>query len=135
MSEPGMIDLVAAIALTALAVISTGALILAGPLDHGRAARLFANVQAVGVAVVVPVLIVAVHVGRLLGGFFLVLYAEGRLPATFALSAGWGDITIALVPGFLVPTYLLAHLAVFARIAARERTSALSDLTVSPGHP
>ncbi len=112
-----MIDLVAAIALTALAVTSTGVLILAGPLERGRAARLivvvaawfaavtglaaaglFANVQAVGVAVTAPVLIgalaafrvpsiralalgvplallVAVHVGRLLGGFFLVLHA------------------------------------------------------------
>jgi hypothetical protein len=234
MSEAGMIDLVAAIALTALAVTSTGALILASPLERGRAARLivgvalwfvvvtglaaaglFVNVPLLGIAVVAPVLIgalaalrgsslrtlalgvplallVAVHVGRLLGGFFLALHADGRLPATFALSAGWGDIAIAalagplawmvsrrtaywrsaallwntfgfidlvaavtlgvgsapdsplrfifeesvpgtmaalpwfLIPGFLVPIYLLAHLAIFARIAVRERASDLA---------
>jgi hypothetical protein len=129
---------------------------------------------------------VAVQAGRLLGAFFLLLHADGRLPWTFAAGAGWGDITIAalavplawavhrrtagwwtatliwnalgfldlvgavtlgigsapgsplqflnehpdsgtmgtlpwlLVPGFLVPIYLLLHLAVFARLA-RER--------------
>jgi len=182
------------------------------------------SVPAIGVAVVAPVvigavsatrvpsvralalgvplaLLIAVHVGRLLGGFFLVLHADGRLPRTFALSAGWGDIAVAtlalpvawmvarrtahwrtvallwnvvgfidlvaavtlgigsapdsplrfiveeaipgtlavlpwlLVPGFLVPLYLLAHLAVFARVAARDRTPAASRLAVGLGRP
>ena len=38
--------------------------------------------------------LIAVHVIRLLGVLFLVLYAEGRLPAPFAPSAGWGDVFI-----------------------------------------
>jgi hypothetical protein len=38
--------------------------------------------------------LIAVHAIRLLGFMFLVLYAEGRLPAPFAPSAGWGDVFI-----------------------------------------
>src|SRR5690349_5648407 len=36
--------------------------------------------------------LVGVHVGRLLGAAFLLLYYAGRLPYTFAHSAGWGDV-------------------------------------------
>jgi hypothetical protein len=36
--------------------------------------------------------LVAVNAIRVLGVTFLILYAEGRLPAPFAQSAGWGDI-------------------------------------------
>ena len=124
-------------------------------------------------------LLVVLHVGRLLGAFFLLLHADGRLPATFALGAGWGDIAIAalalpvawmvarrmafwrsatlvwsavgfvdlvaavtlgvgstpdfpgtmatlpwaLIPGFLVPLYLLAHIAVLVRLFAWERAA------------
>jgi hypothetical protein len=39
--------------------------------------------------------LVAVHVGRLLGVDFLLLQAAGRLPLTFAFTAGWGDILVA----------------------------------------
>jgi hypothetical protein len=38
--------------------------------------------------------LIAVHAIRLLGIMFLVLYANGRLPAPFAPSAGWGDVFI-----------------------------------------
>lgn len=38
--------------------------------------------------------LVGLHTVRVLGLSFVVLYAQGRLPATFALSAGWGDIAI-----------------------------------------
>jgi hypothetical protein len=38
--------------------------------------------------------LIALHAIRVLGFLFLVLYAEGRLPAPFAPSAGWGDIFI-----------------------------------------
>jgi hypothetical protein len=141
---------------------------------------------ALGVPLSVLVLLNAT---RVLGAFFLLLHGDGRLPATFALSAGWGDIaagvlavpvawlvrrrapswrtvtlawnalalidlvaavtlgigstpgspvrflhedaapgTIAtlpwlLVPGYLVPLYVLTHLAVFARLAADRRPS------------
>src|SRR5215831_6097738 len=38
--------------------------------------------------------IVALHAGRILGVMFFALYYAGRLPATFALSAGWGDLVV-----------------------------------------
>ena len=38
--------------------------------------------------------LIALHAIRLLGFTFLVLYAEGRLPAPFAPSAAWGDVFI-----------------------------------------
>jgi hypothetical protein len=41
--------------------------------------------------------LVGVHVGRILGASFLLLYAAGRLPYTFAHSAGWGDITTGVL--------------------------------------
>jgi hypothetical protein len=36
--------------------------------------------------------LIAVHVPRLLGVFFVLLYAAHRLPAPFAPAAGWGDM-------------------------------------------
>jgi hypothetical protein len=128
--------------------------------------------------------LVGVNAGRLLGVFFVLLLAEGRLPRTFANSAGWGDIVVGalaipvalavhrrvtgwrawtlvwnsvglldliaavtlgvgsapasplrfiyespesntmatlpwmVIPGFLVPIYILTHLAIFARLAS-----------------
>jgi len=70
---------------------------------------------AVGIAVLAPVIagaglvartrghgiplttLVAVHVGRVLGAAFLMLYSAGRLPYTFAHSAGWGDIATGVL--------------------------------------
>ena len=70
---------------------------------------------AVGLAVLAPVIIgfgvitrthglgvpmttlVAVNAGRVLGSAFLLLHAAGRLPATFAHSAGWGDVTTGVL--------------------------------------
>ena len=70
---------------------------------------------AVGIAVLAPVLLgarpvlrtlghgiplttlVGVHVGRVLGAAFLMLYSAGRLPFTFAHSAGWGDIAAGVL--------------------------------------
>ena len=70
---------------------------------------------AVGIAVFAPVIagasivwrtrghgvplttLVAVHIGRILGAAFLMLYAAGRLPSTFAHSAGWGDIAVGVL--------------------------------------
>ncbi len=228
-----MLDIIASVVLTMLAVLFPAALIIASPLEgaHRRrlgaillswfvlvatlaAAGLFATANgtpAIGLAVVVPIivgliaarysaavrtlvsetplpLLVGLHAGRLLGVFFLLLYAEARLPATFALTAGWGDIAVAaaapvvawaiyrraagwrglalawntlgfadlvaavalgvgsaadsplrfiyeagnsgtmstlpwlLVPGFLVPLYLMTHLAIFHRLFRRRET-------------
>ena len=38
--------------------------------------------------------LIALNAIRLLGFLFVLLYAEGRLPAPFAPTAGWGDIFI-----------------------------------------
>jgi len=70
---------------------------------------------AVGIAVIAPVILagglvartrghgiplttlVGVHVGRVLGVAFLLLYSAGRMPFTFAHSAGWGDIATGVL--------------------------------------
>jgi hypothetical protein len=145
-----MLDLVGAIALAALAVVTTASLVLVSPLVPATRARLLAlgavwlllvtglaaagvfatvGVPAIGVAIVAPLAIavlratrdtpartlalgiplpalVLANVGRLLGALFLVLHSQGRLPATFALTAGWGDIGVALLA---IPVAWLAH--------------------------
>jgi hypothetical protein len=170
-------------------------LAVAGPVVLGAlSVRRVPWLRTLAFATPVAVLI-AIHTGRLLGGFFLALHAEGRLPATFARTAGWGDIAVAvvalpvawmaarraphwrgaallwntaafidlltavtlgigsaqegrlrfivedavpgtinalpwiLIPAFLVPIYLLTHLALFARLL-RERAPASSSLAV-----
>jgi hypothetical protein len=55
--------------------------------------------------------IVAFHVTRFIGVYFLVLYARGELPFLFAVPGGWGDIAVAtgaLLLVLLVPQ-LEAH--------------------------
>lgn len=152
--------------------------ILAGLIAFARSRSV--RVFALGVPLAA---LVAVHVGRFLGGFFVALYAAGRLPPTFALTAGWGDILVAataaplawaihrrvpgwrsltlawnaialldlvtavslgvgsapdspvrfifespnsgalgtlpwlMIPGFLVPLYMLSHVTIFAQLA------------------
>jgi len=51
------------------------------------------SVRTAMAATPLPALI-ALNAVRLLGFLFVVLYAEGRLPAPFAPSAGWGDVFI-----------------------------------------
>jgi hypothetical protein len=63
-------------------------------------------------------LLVGIHAGRLLGVFFLWLLEEGRLPRTFAITAGWGDIAVALAA---IPL-------------AGPSTAAFEDGRFSPGH-
>jgi hypothetical protein len=134
-------DLISAIELTASAAIMVAALSITFGNDAARRIRLAAwlgvwfvlvvilaatralhyehglGTPAIGIAVVLPVvilcvavvrtealrealsrvsvpLLISVHTVRVLGISFLILYANGRLPAPFAPIAGWGDILV-----------------------------------------
>ena len=50
-----------------------------------------------GLASVPTAALVGVNAFRVLGFFFLILSADGRLPAPFAPSAGWGDVITGLL--------------------------------------
>jgi len=63
-------------------------------------------------AIPLPALI-GINTIRVLGGFFVMLYAAGRQSAPFAPSAGWGDVGVAIVA---VPlAFAAARRAVSAR--------------------
>ena len=53
--------------------------------------------------------IIALHLARFVGIYFLVLYGRGELPYAFAVPGGWGDIAVAL--GALVLVLLVPDLA------------------------
>lgn len=166
-----------------LGVLGIGSAIVIPLLASSIAFRSSSSWRAFVLGVPLAVL-VAMHTGRLLGAFFLALHEAGRLPPTFAHTAGWGDIFVGalaaplawaihrrtpgwrplalawnsvalfdlvtavslgvgsapnsplrfifespnsgavgtlpwvMIPGFLVPLYMLTHLAIFAQLAA-----------------
>jgi hypothetical protein len=46
--------------------------------------------------------LVGLNIGRVVGGFFVLLYLQGRMSAPFAPIAGWGDVTTGLLAIALV---------------------------------
>jgi hypothetical protein len=55
---------------------------------------LVARTQGLGIPLTT---LVAVNAGRVAGSAFLFLHAAGRLPSTFANSAGWGDVATGVL--------------------------------------
>ena len=49
-----------------------------------------------------PRTFVALHLTRVVGLAFLVLYGRGELPFAFAVYGGWGDILVATLAGVLL---------------------------------
>jgi len=93
--------------LTGLAAAGTFSLAKGGPAAIGVAVALpliaallarrrSAAVRELADGAPLPVL-VGLNVGRLLGVQFVILYAMGRLPQTFALSAGLGDMLVGIL--------------------------------------
>jgi hypothetical protein len=69
---------------------------------------------------------------RAIGATFLVLMAQGRLPAHFALPAGWGDVAIGLAAP-LVALALARRVAGARALAAGWNVFGLLDLVVAVG--
>ena len=54
------------------------------------------------VRAVPPPALVALHLTRFVGAYFIVLYRRGELPFAFAVPGGWGDILVAATASALL---------------------------------
>ena len=68
-----------------LIALTVGALLATARVPAVRAWALSVDVR----------ILVAFHLTRFVGSYFLVLYARGELPYAFAVPGGWGDILVA----------------------------------------
>lgn len=69
---------------------------------------------------------VALHLTRFVGAYFLVLYTRGELPYAFAVPGGWGDIAVAAAA--LVLVLLVPRLEARSGLVALWNTLGLADL-------
>jgi len=76
--------------------------------------------------------LIAVQLYRVIGAVFLVLLAQGQLPAHFALPAGWGDVAIGLTAP-LVAIALARGLRGARLLAIGWNVLGLLDLVVAVG--
>jgi hypothetical protein len=115
----GLVLVVGATGLVGPGGLGTAGLGAAAVLPAAILTALFAFLPSIRTAMLsisLPAL-VAVHAIRMLGVIFVVLYAQGRLPAPFAPSAGWGDIGVGVAA--------LPVAALIARFGSRVRLVAL----------
>lgn len=95
------------------------------------AARLSPAFRRVLAAASLPA-VVGVQLYRVIGVVFLILLAQGQLPAHFALPAGWGDIAVGLTAP-LVALVLAREARGGRTLAAVWNVFALIDLVVAVG--
>ncbi len=93
--------------------------------------RLSPQLQRVLAAASLPAMH-GVQVYRTIGVVFLILFAQGQLPAHFALPAGWGDIAIGITAP-LVALALIRKLPSAVAIAFLWNVFGLLDLVVAVG--
>ena len=74
-----------------------GGLTAAGLAAYWASQRLRAWVRAVPLAA-----LIAIHLVRFVGAWFIVLYRRGELPFAFAVPGGWGDILAAATAAALL---------------------------------
>lgn len=79
--------------LPAIALGLTAACLVA----YAASAGLRARVRAIP-----PAALVALHLTRFVGAWFIVLYRRGELPFAFAVPGGWGDILVAATAAALL---------------------------------
>ena len=107
-------------------------LFLIGPIGLGLLAiRRSPVVRRVLAAASLPA-VIGVQLYRIIGTVFLVLLAQGRVPAHFALPAGWGDIAVGLTAP-LVALALAREARGGRRLAAAWNIFGLLDLVIAVG--
>ena len=75
--------------------------------------------------------IIALHLTRFVGVYFLVLYGRGELPHAFAVYGGWGDIVVAALA--LVLVLLVPRLEARAGLVTLWNTLGFVDLIFTVG--
>jgi hypothetical protein len=75
--------------------------------------------------------IIALHLTRFVGVYFLVLYGRGELPRAFAVYGGWGDIIVAALA--LVLVLLVPRLEARSGLVALWNTLGFVDLVFVVG--